>query len=85
MFFFHKFKGKESSAIALETQKYQLVILSEVELISSLNNVIGKSRYFTKLLQICLSIRRFKSGISHLMTFLSFLSSSLFKTLSRWS
>lgn len=33
MFFFHTFKGKDSSAIALETQKYQLVILSEVELI----------------------------------------------------
>lgn len=33
MFFFHKFKGKDSSSIALQTQKYQLVILSEVELI----------------------------------------------------
>lgn len=33
MFFVHTFKGKDSSAIALETQKYQLVILSEVELI----------------------------------------------------
>lgn len=33
MYFFHTFKGKDSSAIALETQKYQLVILSKVELI----------------------------------------------------
>lgn len=33
MFFFHKFKGKDSSDSALETQKYQLVILSEVQII----------------------------------------------------